>query len=257
MRAPLVTWLQEQLAYEVSSILQDYDTAARRDHALSQFSGQSSTWLFDFLVEQNELFDFVDYLVFLTAQHDHRFDSDDLIRLEHILEQNGSAWRVGKREGNAGLERRVPAGVELAAEQAMQRPGHAGDLLSEAWHAAFGRNPDPEKAYSKAVKAVEAAAIPVVSPRHAGATLGTVLGQLRADGDWEFPADREDQRATISSVLLGMTQVLWTGQNDRHAGQPDYAATSQPTAEAAVLLAVPLVQWFASGNVARRTSTGG
>jgi hypothetical protein len=49
-----------------------------------------------------------------------------------------------------------------------------------------------------------------------------------------------------------MMQALWTGQNDRHAGQSGYTPSTQAEAEAAVMLAVPLVQWFSSGAIARR-----
>ena len=134
----------------------------------------------------------------------------------------------------------------------MATPGHAGELLSQAWHAAFGRSPDYEKAYSKAVKAVEAAVIPVVQRNHTGATLGTVLGQLKTDGDWSLAMTRDHKDYPPSNVLVGMAQMLWTGQNDRHAGQPGYTPSTQAEAEAAVLLAVPLVQLFSSGAVARR-----
>ena len=48
----------------------------------------------------------------------------------------------------------------------MVTAGRAGQLLSEAWHSAFGANPDPEDAYEKAIKAVEEAAAQVVSPNN-------------------------------------------------------------------------------------------
>ncbi len=125
-------------------------------------------------------------------------------------------------------------------------------MLAEAWQAAFGVNPDFEKAYAKSIKAVEAAAIPVVSPTNASATLGTVVGQMRQQGDWNLDMSREHATHTRSHVVLGMVQMLWTGQNDRHAGQAGYQPSTQAEAEAAVMLAVPLVQWFSSGAIQRR-----
>ena len=93
-------------------------------------------------------------------------------------------------------------------------------------------------------------AIPVVSQSNKKATLGTVIAQMESQGDWAFPTDQRHEKAMPSDVLLGMMRALWAGQG-RHAGQPDYAPNSRAAAEAAVLLAVPLVQWFASGVVTR------
>lgn len=193
---------------------------------------------------------FLDYLVYVLSN-----DANGEIQiaiLESILISSGSKWTVGTRNGLAGLEGRVPEGVQEAADAVMALPGNAGSLLTEAWHAAFGVNPDHEKAYAKSVKAVEAAAIPVVSPNHTGATLGTVIGQMRADGNWKLAMAREHATHTTAQVLIGNMQALWTGQNDRHAGQPGYAPSTQAEAEAAVMLAVPLVQLFSSGAIARR-----
>ncbi len=207
---------------------------------LSKALGQDGTLqLLDFLVHEN------------TSTGEAAGHMRNL-RLENILEAGGSAYRVGMRDGEVGLEHRVAEGVQDAAGAAMATPRHAGKLLSQAWHAAFGRNPDPEKAYAQSIKAVEAAAVPVVQPKNSSATFGTVLSQMRTDGDWMFPTDRQHSLLPASQVLLDMMQALWSGQNDRHAGQSDYIPTTQPAGETAVLLAVPLVQWFQSGAVARR-----
>lgn len=192
--------------------------------------------------------DLADFLTYRNA----RADDETNQYLEDILAVGGSAWRVGVRDGQAGLERRVAASVQEAADAAMSIPGHAGTLLSEGWHAAFGRNPDYELAYAKAVKAVEAAVIPVVSPTNRTATLGTVISQMRDQGDWSLHLTREHDTHPTKVVVLGMVQMLWTGHGDRHAGQPGYAPSTRAEAEAAIFLAVPLLQWFSSGAVARR-----
>jgi hypothetical protein len=54
----------------------------------------------------------------------------------------------------------------------MAESGRAGDLLSNAWRSVYGRHPDASSGYRYAVRAVEAAADPVVSPNNASATLG-------------------------------------------------------------------------------------
>lgn len=227
--------------------MEEYDLAARTSLAadLERYGPDS---VFDAL--GSSALDVIDWLIHDNSTWDGRESRND--ELEGILLAGGSLWKVGQRGGFAGLERRVPEGVQVAAEAAIAVPGNAGSLLSEAWHAAFGLNPDYEKAYAKSIKAVEAAAIPVVSPNHTGATLGTVIGQMRADGDWALAMTREHPTHTTAQVVIGNMQALWTGQNDRHAGQPGYAASTQAEAEAAVMLAVPLVQLFSSGAVARR-----
>ena len=173
--------------------------------------------------------------------------------LDLILVESGSAWKVGTRDGHPGLERRVAVGVQEAAEHAMREGGQAGQRLSQAWHAAFGLDPNPSHAYALAVKAVEDAAIPIVVPMQADASLGHVIGQLRKDGDWSLPLTREDPTAPTSEALVRLCQALWKGHSDRHGGDPKTPqSVDQAEAETAVLLAVPLVHWFTSGAVARR-----
>jgi len=227
--------------------MQAYDMAARSAWAEDLMS-YGPTAVFD-SITPDEALRMLDWLVYDNATNQTR---DDNPELEEVLRGGGSMWKVGERDGVPGLERRVPEGVQEAAEAAMAAPGNAGSLLSEAWHAVFGMNPDYEKAYAKSIKAVEAAAIPVVSPTNRAATLGTVIQQLRDQGDWKLNLAREHATHTTQQVILGMAQALWTGQNDRHAGQPGYTPSTQAEAEAAVMLAVPLVQLFSSGAIARR-----
>lgn len=173
--------------------------------------------------------------------------------LDRLLLESGSAWRVGTRAGRVALVRRIPEGVQDAAGAVMDRAGHAGGRLAQAWEAAFGVGPDPSKAYSLAVKAVEDAAVPVVTPTDANATLGKIIGTVRDQGTWSLPMTREHASSPSGTTLLAMMQTLWTGQSDRHGGDQDRTVPiTQEAAESAVLLAVPLVQWFGSGLVARR-----
>lgn len=173
--------------------------------------------------------------------------------LEVVLKQSGSAWKVGERAGKAGLVRRVPEGVQVAADTTMQTAGHAGQRLASAWEAAFGVDPDPSKAYGLAIKAVEDAAAPVVSPTNLRATLGTISNTVRDQGNWSLPFDRDDQDYPSGTTLLAMMKTLWVGQTDRHGGTPgNHSPITQEAAEAAVMLAVPLVQWFTSGAAQQR-----
>lgn len=196
-------------------------------------------------------FQLLDYLILNLSDVEYG-DRSKLDDLEEILLDSGSKWKVGMRNGNAGIEQRVPLGVQIAAEATIATPGHAGELLAEAWRGAFGIHPNPETSYRKAVLAVEAAAIPVVSPTNRGATLGTVFAQMRDQSNWGLDISKQHRDYPTTSVLLGMIQMLWAGQG-RHAGQADWAPNTQAEAEAAVMLAVPLVQWFTSGSIQRRS----
>lgn len=167
-------------------------------------------------------------------------------RLDEILRDGGSKWKVGVRNGVPGLEARVPQGVQDSAEAIMSSKGSAGTLLSEAWHAAFGVSPDTEEAYEKAIKAVEEAGAHIVTPNNKKATLGTMIRDMKAQKDWKL-----DLPAPDADVPVKMAEALWVGQESRHGGN-GYRKPTQAEAEAAVLLAVPLVQWFASGALARR-----
>jgi len=180
-----------------------------------------------------------------------RGDSTHPDTLDNVLHESGSLWKVGERAGKPGLVRRVPEGVQTSADAVMASAGAAGVKLAQAWERAFGVSPDPTGAYALAVRAVEDAAIPVVVPKQAGATLGHVIGQLRADGDWSLPLTREDADATTASIVLAQCRALWKGHHDRHGGVADGQPVGQEEAEAAVTLAVSLVQWFASGMIAR------
>lgn len=102
-----------------------------------------------------EFLDFVDFLIYKVEEQQSVDWQDTLSKLEEFLANAGSEWRVGSRAGFASLEKRVPEGVVEAAESTITGSGSAGALLSESWHAAFGRNPDTEEAYEKAIKAVE------------------------------------------------------------------------------------------------------
>jgi len=194
-----------------------------------------------------DIFKIVDFLVADNDSHDRAVQNR---HLEELLRDGGSAWRVGTRAGHAGLERRVPVGVQEAAEHIMDSSELAGRILSEAWHAAFGHNPDPEKAYKKAIVAVEEAAAEKVIPNNKTATLGSILKAMKDQKNWSLPL-LENPAVPSKDVAIQMAQALWSGETGRHGGN-GYRASNQEEAEAAVLLAVPLVYFFTRETVARR-----
>jgi hypothetical protein len=172
--------------------------------------------------------------------------------LQAVLSQGRSRWTVGGREGRPGLVERVPQGVQDSVEGVIDAAGSAGKVLAKAWSEVHGLQPQDSSAYSYAVRAVEIAATGVVMPKKHDATLGTVIGQMKADGDWRLPF-REHPEAQSAEVVLGMLRTLWVGHRDRH-GSADYSDVTHDEARAAVTLAATLVDWFASGAVQRRTA---
>jgi hypothetical protein len=176
--------------------------------------------------------------------------------LDALLARSKSAWEVGTRSGRPGLVRRVPLGVQVAADSVMARTGRAGVRLAKAWEELYGVVSNPSEAYRLAILAVEDAAVPIVSPKNLNATLGTVLKQIEDQKDWQMPMEREPASAPSGEVLAGMIRMLWHGQHDRHGGQPSAPGNvSVDEATVAVSLAVTLVHWFNAGVVRRSTQS--
>lgn len=175
--------------------------------------------------------------------------------LSLVLERSKSAWQVGARTERPGLVRRVPLGVQVAADSVMDRAGRAGVRLAKAWEELYGLVPNASEAYRLAILAVEDAAVPVVSPSNPKATLGTVLRQIEDQKDWRLPMERQHASAPSGAVLVGMIRTLWHGQHDRHGGQPSAPGNvSVDEATVAVSLAVTLVHWFDGGQIRRSPS---
>lgn len=174
--------------------------------------------------------------------------------LETALTEARSAYTVGRRAGKLGLVDRVPEGVRLAAEE-VSSVADAGPLLARAWAHIHGLERNATAAYADAVRAVEAVAIPLVLGPNPEATLGTVIARMRDHGDWRLPL-REHDHAPSAEMLVQMLRTLWRGHRDRH-GAVDYSDVTVEEARAGVSLAVTLVDWFASGAIARRPDESG
>jgi hypothetical protein len=204
--------------------------------------------------EPDDLLDIVDSLLRLT--NEARLADDDMIHhLNLILDEGGSAFHVGA--DRAGLEHRVAPTVVNAYRIAVDSSGSATEAgsadqhLAIAWAAAYGRRPDPTRAYSEAIKAVEAATHAVVQPHQSRATLGTILGEIknaRHKFTITIPTPGHDPIAPVEAMM----RMLWEGQTSRHGGQTPTRVETLEAARMAVHLAVTLVQWFAVGAVSRQ-----
>lgn len=171
-----------------------------------------------------------------------------------LLDDAGSAYRVN--EDDDGLEERVTPAVRDAVRQTLAdaaagpAAGSAADHLATAWQAAYGRSPDPVRAYSESIKAVESAAHAVIQPNNGKATLGTMLGEIR-NARHKFstaiPTPGNDPIAPVEAMM----RALWEGQTGRHGAQNGTVPETLEAARAGVHLAAALVQWFVSGAVIR------
>ncbi len=166
--------------------------------------------------------------------------------LEAVLAIGNSAYAV--RSDNKGLEMRVLPEAKLNVEKAVaaaDKKGSVGEHLTNAWNAAYGRTPDPVKAYSEAIKAVEGAAAPVISPNDLKATLGKLIGQLNTHASaYQLAVSN----AAVSTVVANM-QLLWAGQTSRHGQVGPTVLETVDAAQAAVHLSATLAQWFQSGAI--------
>lgn len=170
--------------------------------------------------------------------------------LEAVLVSANSLYKV--RADKQGLEVRIVPEVAAAVQATVTTAAgvnSSGQHLANAWNDAYGRTSDPVKSYSEAIKAVEAAASPVLTPNNLKATLGTLIGDLRStSSSWTF----EIQDAQGVSVVLDAMNLLWNGQTSRHGGVQATRTETLEEARAAVHIATSLVQWFISGAIRKK-----
>jgi hypothetical protein len=205
-------------------------------------------------VTDEVLLDVIDETLFVMAGSRHDM-SQHLYNLEFILDQGGSAYRISEEQN--GLEVRVTPAVRDAVSQTVadaaseSSAGSASEHLAASWKAVYGRQPDPVRGYSEAIKAVESAAHSVVQPNHARATLGTMLGEIgNARAKFATALDTPTSSDPIAPVEALM-RALWDGQTSRHGKQTTTVPETLEAARAGVHLAATLVQWFISGAVVR------
>ncbi len=169
--------------------------------------------------------------------------------LKWHFDSAASAADVALQDGVFRLRRRVPEGVDELAEISRQSaPVLAGQHLGKAWTEAYALTPNTSLVMTESIKAVEAAAHPVVSPSAKKVRLGMITQTIKDQSGWTlaFP-NRDDGHPDHKAVLVGMLETLIIAQADRHGG----VAPSVLEAQGHVQLASTLVQWFSSGVVVR------
>lgn len=251
LRASLREWVTARLQperYWSTERLQKLERELRLP--LSWDRDPASSLLADMESDEDLFLDVVDYLL-RDVRWIPNHPNYDLISIMLMLQEAGSAWEVVSSGDSYRLERRVLEGVVDSARDAFEVKG-PGDYLRNAWTAAYGRHPNPTTAYSDAVKAVEAAARAIVTPKDEKATLGKMVSALRdAPQKWDIVLAARPGFDKVE-VVGAMADLICQGQTDRH-GTPNPTPVNQEQAEAALHLAVALVHWFASGSIRVRS----
>lgn len=186
--------------------------------------------------------DVIDYILARTRT----WESNHLEYLAARLLEGGSVWRATPR----GLERRVGETLQVLAESAIATGSRPAQYLAQGWHKAWGRIPDASGAYRDAVRAVEAAYQPIVSPKNELTTLGTVIQDIRNKPSKFSVRLRADEPEQSVGRLLATLELLWKAEFDRH-GTPDEEVplnVSLEEAQDAVALATTLVHLAQQGG---------
>jgi len=174
--------------------------------------------------------------------------------LKQLLADGRSAYMV-RADGRA-LVRRVESTVSALVSDAIrvaQQPerGSAAGHLRRAYTEAYAFHPDPVRAYSESVKAVESAMHETLEPNNSKATMGTMLRELRQHPDRFVVAIPGRTGSEGVATVEAMVSLLWTGQVSRHGGKQPTPDETEAQAGMAVHLAGALVQWFSTGAVRR------
>lgn len=168
---------------------------------------------------------------------------DNPTALRTILKVARSVWTV--REDDRGLVRLVDRAASEAFAAAIRTQDEASNELIEAWSRAYGKEEDASDAWDHAIKAVEAALIPVLVPNKDKPNLGSALGELRSNArHWTFGVDGDSEG--VEKVL----RLMWPNP-DRHAGTERRTPTIEE-ARGVLHLAITVVQWTRIGLITKQ-----
>jgi hypothetical protein len=172
---------------------------------------------------------------------------NDLRELNRALDLSDSVWRGTPQ----GLKRYVDPLTENAYEAVVSTDDAASAQLAEAWARAYDRETNPSDAWDHAIKAVEAILIPIVVPNQDQPQIGHVVGTLASQGHlWRLGLPGADGTHSVAP-LVEMLRLLWPN-TDRHHGSPkDNREPTLAEAQAAVHLAVTIVQWGRDGLIGK------
>nr|WP_154922001.1 hypothetical protein [Microbacterium testaceum] len=240
----LVHWLEGELGYRTAGRAFDFDGLILSVALVCDIElDPERTWdvslleqLLNPAAEDDELMlDVLDATLAKSVVHSHK-------TLHGLLRDAASVWTV--TEDGRSLVRRVGRAAEVAYSDAVGVDDPASNELSEAWVAMYGTSPNYSDAWDHAIKAMEAALVPIVAPKNPRATLGTVTAEL--EKGVKFVAFALGSVETLGAV----TRLAWPNP-DRHGGGQGRAPEEDETS-GVVHLAVTVVQWVRNGVVFRQ-----
>lgn len=173
--------------------------------------------------------------------------------LEYILKSAGHVLRVSP-DGNRLVDRIEPT-LWNEYEQVTQPDDKASQYMQETWIFAFGREPNLNDAWDRAVKAIEVLLKPIVSPSDVRATLGKMISVLRQSPDkWECKLPDREYKANGKTKVKPGIEVLIDAlatigyQPDRH-GSDQPQDVDEATARSVLFLATTVVGWLRDGTL--------
>lgn len=238
-------WIAEPWgdAYPNGDVLKAMQIMMRLDEPLDwSEGGDSAAGSVKRRMERDREFalDVLDFFVQKVAEPGYADELGDILTL------GGSEWEVAKpTDDRRFVAQRTVAPIASVIES-LSSSERARRHLETAWDRLMGRNPDPSAAYREAIRAVESAAKPVVTPSDPSATLGKIIGAIRAKPEkWTVALDRSSPEQVAE-----MCDLIWKGQLDRHGtDEPDAPLNvSREEADAAVHIAIALARIFSSGG---------
>lgn len=250
LRPPLLAWAARQVTDYNGSVTEmrghELQSALRVPLELDRYSDpQSVVGQFESHGDRELLF-LVDYLL-------SEIDEDPFVEpaaiedLRWHMDQTRSALTIAGRNRVYRLAHRLPDGVEdLLVASATEANATAGAHLRNAIREATTLDGRPSTVMSEDIRAVEAAAGPVVTPKDQRFQLSRIVSHLKAISGWSIILQRRDDNVPDhQAILIGMLETLAFAQRDRHSGTP-------PTSEEALahmMLTSTVVGWFSTGAV--------
>lgn len=206
--------------------------------------GGISDQIFAYLDQDEDLYlDCLDLLLQLKAANSHA--------LKQLLDLGGSAWTVATDQQS--LTRRVSEGAQEQYQDAISAGDTVAMEIKAAWAALFSRNPDPSDGWDHAIKAVEELLIPIVIPNKSKPNLGGVAGELKATSSkWKLPLATNSSDLDDGRTLEALLRLIWPNP-DRHGGATSRRAPTQVEAEAALHVAITVVELCRSGRLQRHS----
>ena len=173
-------------------------------------------------------------------------DAVQAAELSEMLDDARSTYTVARdQDGDFELQFRQPPELTEAATAVMRRAGSAAHHLRRSWSLAFGLEPDPTAACDEAVRAIEAAAASVVTPKDKLPTLGKMITAMRAaPHKWTTDSNAADDVGAV----IAMMNLVWKGYK-RHGDPNQPAEASVETSQMLVHSAALLSHWFQSDCV--------